>query len=70
MAINHVDIYTIVKDVVEEGGFNLLESIAEAAALEILSAFDVDGVTVRVRKVNAPLGGILDYVEAEVTRRA
>lgn len=69
VAINHVDVYTLVKDVVEEGGFNLLESIAEAAALGILSACDVEGVTVRVRKVNAPLGGILDYVEAEVTRR-
>ena len=69
LGINYVDVYTIVKDIVEEREFDLLEAIAEAIAQEILSAHDLREITVRVRKPHAALGGPVDYVEVEVTRR-
>ncbi|MGE5587967.1 MAG: dihydroneopterin aldolase [Clostridia bacterium] len=67
--INYVDVYTLVKDIVEEREFNLIEALAETIAQEILSAHDVDEVTVRVRKPDVAMGGVLDYVEVEIVRR-
>lgn len=67
-AINPVDVYTLVKELVEEQEFRLLESLAEAIAKQILDSYDVPEVLVRVRKPHVPLGGILDYVEAEAVR--
>lgn len=69
LAINYVDLYTIVKDVVEEKEFNLIESMAGEIAQQILSSHDVDEVLVRVRKPAVPIGGLIDCVEAEIVRR-
>ncbi|NPV53658.1 MAG: dihydroneopterin aldolase [Firmicutes bacterium] len=68
LSINYVDVYTIVKDIVEEREFSLIEAMAEAIAQEILSAYDLRKITVRVRKPHAAVGGVLDYVEVEITR--
>ncbi|MGI6038084.1 MAG: dihydroneopterin aldolase [Limnochordia bacterium] len=69
LAINYVDIYTMVKDIVEDRTFKLLESLAETIALQILSVYNVEAATVRVRKAYAPIGGLLDCIEAEVRRQ-
>lgn len=66
--INYVDIYTIVKDIVEEGEYNLIEAIGTAIADQICASFDLERLTVRVRKPQPPLGGILDTVEFEITK--
>ncbi len=68
LGINYVDVYTIVKDFVEEQEFNLLEGLGVAIADQILDVYDVDQVVVRVRNPHAPLGGLLDCIEAEVVR--
>lgn len=70
LSVNYVEVYTIVKDIVEEREFNLMEAIAETIAEEILSAYTLEEVVVRVRKPNPPSGGIMDYLEAEVRRSA
>ena len=69
VATNYVDVYTLVKDIVEEREFNLIEAMAETIAQEILSAYNIREVTVRVRKPHAAIGGVLDYVQVEITRR-
>jgi len=68
-SINYVDVYTLVQDIVQERSYNLLEAIAENIAGEILSAYSVDQVVVRVRKPNVPIGGVIDHVEVEITRQ-
>lgn len=68
LALNYVHVYNIVKEIVEARPFNLLEAMAERIAGAIIDAFDVFEVTVRVRKPGAPVGGIIDYAEVEVTR--
>jgi dihydroneopterin aldolase len=68
LGINYVDVYTIVKDFVEEQEFNLLEGLASAIADQILDAYDVEQVVVRVRNPHAPVGGLLDYIEAEIAK--
>jgi len=70
LSINYVDVYGLVKDVVEERKFDLIEALAETIAREILSAHAIEGVTVRIRKPDVAIGGVLDYVEVEIARGA
>lgn len=69
LSINYVEVYTLIKDIVEEREFNLLETIAETIADEILSAYTLEEVVVRVRKPFPPSGGILDCAEVEISRK-
>lgn len=69
VAIDYQNVYTLVRDIVEENDFNLLEGLAERIAQDVLGSFSVDGVTVRVRKPHVPMGGLLDWVEVEIHRR-
>ena len=67
--IDYGRIYDIARQVVESTSFRLLETIAEAISHEVLSAFDVREVGVRVRKPKVQLGGPLDYAGVEIWRR-
>jgi dihydroneopterin aldolase len=67
-SINYVDVYTIVQEIVQERTYNLIEAVAESIAGEILSAYSVKYIIVRVRKPGVSMGGILDYVEVEIVR--
>ncbi|MFS8573586.1 MAG: dihydroneopterin aldolase [Clostridia bacterium] len=67
-SINYVDVYTAIKEIVEEQEFRLIESLAEAIAEVLLSAYDLEAVVVRVRKPSVPIGGIVGEVEVEITR--
>lgn len=68
LSFNYVDAYTIVKEIVEEQEFNLVETLAETIAENILSSYDVEKVVVRVRKSQVPVGGYVDYLEIEIER--
>lgn len=68
MTVNYVDVYTIVKELVEEREFHLVEGLAEAIAEEILTAYDLERVVIRVRKPHAPIGGVTAGVEVEIER--
>ena len=52
----------------EEQEFNLLEGLALTIADQILDSYEVEKVVVRVRKPQAPVGGLLDYIEAEIVK--
>jgi dihydroneopterin aldolase len=43
--------------------------MAGRIAKELAGKFDVDEVTVRVRKPHPPVGGIVGAAEVEITRR-
>ena len=64
-------VYAMIKDVVENKRFHLLESLGAHIGDSLLKAYPrVKEVTMRVRKPSVPISGSLDYVEVEVTRRA
>ena len=65
---NYAEVYTQIREIVEERTFSLLEAVAEAIAGELLAAHELRMVVVRVRKPNPPVGGLLDYAEIEITR--
>lgn len=58
----------LVRDVVANRSFQLLETIAETIAGDILVAFPVDEVVVRVRKPAVRLAGPIGYSGVEITR--
>ncbi len=66
---DYVDVYNLVREIVEKREFSLLEAIAGTVANELLAAHELQEVVVRVRKPNPPVGGLVDCAEIEVTRR-
>lgn len=67
--VDYGRVYEIARQVVEATSFRLLEAIAEAISHEVLIAFDVQEVGVRVRKPKVKLGGPLDHASVEIWRR-
>ncbi|MGD9154174.1 MAG: dihydroneopterin aldolase [Bacillota bacterium] len=67
LTINYSKVYQLVKRVVETEQYNLIEAIAAAILAKIRGAYSVHQVTVRVRKPQPPVGGVLDTVEFEIS---
>lgn len=68
-SINYVEVYEIVKQVVEQERYHLLEKVAGTIADRLWSAFyGIVGLEVAVRKPAVPIAGMLDYAEVAVTR--
>jgi len=66
--VNYVNLYNVVKELVEKGSFNLIEALGTGIAERILENFEVDRVIVRVRKPHPPLGGIVAASEFEIVK--
>ena len=65
-------LYGVVREIVEDRSFDLIEALAGAIANAALATTDpsvVDAVEVRVRKPKAPIDGAFDTVEAALLRR-
>ncbi|HBE80525.1 MAG TPA: dihydroneopterin aldolase, partial [Firmicutes bacterium] len=69
-AISYVDIYSTVKDTLERESYNLIEAMAVAICERIRDGYDVRKVTVRVRKPQPPVGGLMDSAEVEISRES
>ena len=68
--VDYRGVYDTTRRVVEDNTFDLIETLAETIAREVLGANPaVDKVTVRVRKPDVELGGPLDYAGVEIRRR-
>ena len=67
--IDYRGVYAATRRVVEETSLELIESLADAIATEILAATAAEEVVVRVRKPDVDLGGPLDYAGVEIRRR-
>ena len=69
--VDYRGVYEIARRVVEDTTLELIESIADRIAREIVAATDdVEEVVVRVRKPDVELGGPLEYAGVEVRRTA
>ena len=69
-SVDYRRVYDTTRRVVEDNTFDLIETLAEAIAREVLGAnAAVDEVTVRVRKPGVELGGPLAYAGVEISRR-
>ena len=62
-------VYQLVREYVENRQFRLIETLAEQICQALLSAFNpLEQVSIQVRKPEAPLPGIFDYVAVALTR--
>jgi len=66
--VDYVAVYQAVQRAQASRQCLLLEGLAEHVAQALLAEFPVSKVTVRVRKPEVPVGGVLDQVEVEITR--
>lgn len=67
--VDYKAVYELVRRTEAARGYLLMEALAHDVAMAILREFEIDEVTVRVRKQSVPLGGLVDYAEVEMTRR-
>ena len=66
--IHYEEIFSVVEDVAANREHRLVEALGERIAEAILAKFDVEAVTVTVRKPK-PIAGVLDYAGVRMTRR-
>jgi len=67
--VDYDKIYKFMTRLVHEKNYYLIEALAVKIADDILNNFsNIQKITVRVRKNNPPIGGLIDCVEAEVTK--
>jgi dihydroneopterin aldolase len=67
--VDYSAVFELVRGIVEEGSFRLIEALAGAIASSIADTFTVDEVEVAVRKPKAPLPGAFETVEVRLRRR-
>jgi len=68
-AVDYQLVYAVVKDMVTERKYHLIETLAEHIANALVDQFEVDEITVILRKKKVPIDAVLDFVEVEVTRQ-
>jgi len=68
--VDYKAVYELVREIEEARNYKLVEALGHDVAEAIIAQFAVDEVVVRVRKQSVPLGGLIDYTEAEVRRSA
>jgi dihydroneopterin aldolase len=66
--VDYSRVFEICRELVESTTYKLLEAMAEGMAHEILMAFPVTEVAVRVRKLKVPVGGKLAFAAVEIRR--
>lgn len=67
--ISYADVYEVVRQVVTGPPSHLIEAVAERVAAGLLNDPRVYRVKVRVKKPQAPIAGIFDYMGVEIERR-
>ncbi len=68
--VDYKAVYKLVREMEGARNYELVEALAHDVAEAIIAQFAVDEVVVRVRKQSVPLGGLIDYTEAEIRRSA
>ena len=66
--VDYKAVYKLVREMESARNYELVEALAHDVAESIIAQFAVDEVVVRVRKQSVPLGGLIDYTEAEICR--
>ena len=68
--VDYEKVYSFVQSTVLEKNYHLLEALANAIAKGLIREFyNIEVVTVRVRKPHPPVKGVVDFVEVEVTQK-
>ena len=66
--IDYSIVYKLVEKVVLDNTFNLIEKLASSIIDQIFEQFDINKVTITIRKPNAPINGKFDHVGVRIER--
>ncbi len=67
--VNYQQVYNYIEKKINEKKYYLIETIAVKIANGLLRDYpQLKKVTVRIRKSNVPIGGVIKHVEAEITK--
>lgn len=65
--VNYEKVYALMKKIVTGKKYNLIEALAHSLGTGIISNFSqVQKTVVRVRKLGAPIHGVVDSVEVQI----
>ena len=67
-SIDYSILYLIAKEEVLLNKYDLIETVAEKISTRILLLKGAVSTTIRIRKPNAPINGVFDHVEIQITR--
>ena len=67
--INYEDIISIATKAFTDKHYALVEAAADSVCDRLLTEFDIDKITIRVRKPHAPIDADFDTVEIELNRK-
>ena len=65
--LDYGEVYRVVEAVAQEGEHHLVEALGERIAAALLTEFEIEGVTITIRK-SKPLAGALDSAGIRITR--
>jgi 7,8-dihydroneopterin aldolase/epimerase/oxygenase len=69
LTINYHEVYKFLDKIIHSHKYYLIETIAAKIANEVIAHFaGIEKINVKVRKRSVPVGGMLDFVEAEVIK--
>lgn len=67
-AVNYQNVLFLVSDFMQNENYNLIETLAYNILKSIMQEYQLlEKVTIRIRKCNAPVRNIINYVEVEQT---
>ena len=66
--IHYEHMFEVIQDVAGSHEHKLVEALGERICAALLAKFEIDSVTVTVRKPK-PIAGVLDYAGIRITRR-
>ena len=69
LTVNYDEVYKFVNKIINGKKYYLIETLVTVIADSIIEHFEgIEKVAVRLRKSAVPVGGLIDYVEAEVIK--
>jgi dihydroneopterin aldolase len=66
--IDYTKVYSLIESIMLDNKFNLIETLADRIADDILHAFPVAWLVIRVRKMTPPIAGNIECFEVETER--
>jgi dihydroneopterin aldolase len=70
LSVSYAEVYDLVEKILTGPPYKLLEAVAEAIAQNVLKQFEmVQEIKVTLKKPEAPIKGIFQYMAVEITRR-
>jgi len=66
--IDYARVFQVIENIFQNDTYNLVETLAARIADTLFESSQLEKITVRVRKINPPVAGIIDYMEVETER--